>query len=221
MDTKNIQYPIFASLMLTFSLSGCLGGSDSDAIGGPGPDPTNQVPIISGNPSGAVSISNQYRFVPTASDGDGDTLTFSVSNQPGWASFNASNGELSGIPQLGNIGTYPGIVITVSDNQAQASLGSFTIEVTQVGTGSTTLSWTAPTLNEDGTTVTDLAGYKIYYGQSSGAYGPPIEINNSSVLMYVVDGLTPNTYYFAATAFNTAGVESRFSGEAVKIVTSN
>jgi hypothetical protein len=222
MNTTDIKLPIFASLMLTFTLSGCLSGSDnSEAIGGPGPDPTNQAPSISGNPSGAVRVSDQYMFAPAATDADDDPLTFLIQNMPGWASFNTSNGELSGIPELGNIGTYPGIVITVSDDQAQTSLGSFTIEVTQVGTGSTTLTWAAPMLNDDGTTLTDLAGYKLYYGQSSGAYGPPIEINNVSVTTYVVDGLVPNTYYFAATAFNTAGVESRFSGEAIKVVTSN
>jgi hypothetical protein len=33
---------------------------------------------------------------------------------------------------------------------------------------------------------------------------------------YVVENLSPDTYYFAATAFNESGVESRYSGEAVK-----
>ena len=209
---------------LAFALTGCLSGESDGSIavgGGPGTGPTNQVPTISGNPNGAVRVSDQYLFAPTASDGDGDTLSFSIQNQPGWASFIQSNGQLSGIPQLGNIGTYANIVISVSDGQAQANLNAFSIEVTQIGTGSTTLNWTAPTLNDDGTALTDLAGYKIYYGQSSGAYGNPIQIDNPSVTTYLVDGLVPSTYYFVATAFNTAGVESRFSDEAVKVVTAN
>ncbi len=84
--------------------------------------------------------------------------------------------------------------------------------------GSATLSWQAPTLNENGTALTNLAGYKIYFGEASGNYPNTIEIDNPSVTTYVVDGLAAGTYYFVATAYNTDGVESAFSGEAVKVV---
>lgn len=214
-----------APMAMALALLGCLSDESEDPTdggdNGPGTDPINQAPTISGNPTAAVRVSDQYAFSPAAADGDGDTLTFLIQNRPGWASFDQTSGELSGIPQLGNIGTYANIVISVTDGQAQADLNAFTVEVTQIGTGSTTLNWSAPTLNDDGTTLTDLAGYKLYYGQSSGNYGTPIEINNPSITTFVVDGLVPNTYYFAATAINSTGVESRFSGEAVKIVSAN
>src|SRR4030042_1896878 len=41
-----------------------------------------------------------------------------------------------------------------------------------------TLSWDAPTTNADGTPLTDLAGYKVYYGTASGTYGTPINVGN-------------------------------------------
>lgn len=66
--------------------------------------------------------------------------------------------------------------------------------------------------------MTDLAGYKIYYGKSSRSYTSQIRIDNPGVTTYVVDNLTPDTYYFAATASNASGIESSFSGEAVKTV---
>ena len=44
------------------------------------------------------------------------------------------------------------------------SLPAFSITVTQVGLGSMSLSWTPPTQNTDGSALTDLAGYKLYYG---------------------------------------------------------
>ena len=34
------------------------------------------------------------------------------------------------------------------------------------GSGSATLDWTPVTQNTDGTVLTDLAGYKVYYGTS-------------------------------------------------------
>jgi len=206
--------PCFAML----ALAGCLseeGGSDF-AGGGDAGGSGNQAPTISGNPPAAVMVGESYSFTPTASDPDGDPLTFSIANKPNWASFDTGTGRLSGNPTLANVGMTSNIRITVSDGDLSASTSSFAIDVTQTGTASTTLSWTAPTMNEDGTTLTDLAGYKIYYGKSSRNYTNTIQIDNPSVTTYVVDNLSPDTYYFAATSVNSSGIESRYSGEAVK-----
>ena len=153
---------------------------------------------------------------PVASDPDGDSLTFSIENKPDWASFETSDGEISGTPTLGDVGSYSNIRLSVSDGQLTAAMPVFTIEVTQVATASTTLTWTAPTLNEDGTTLTDLDGFIIYYGTSSRTYTNEIRIENESVNMLVVENLSPGTYFFAAKAFNLSGVESGFSGELVR-----
>lgn len=81
-----------------------------------------------------------------------------------------------------------------------------------------TLSWTPPTQNEDGSPLTDLAGYKIYYGTATGVYTQgPIDIANPATVTYVVSGLANDTtYHFVATAYNTSGVESAYSNEAIK-----
>ena len=83
---------------------------------------TNRAPTISGQPSTAVVQGTAYRFQPSASDPDGDTLTFSVSNLPSWASFDTARGILSGTPGAGDVGNYGNITITVSDGQLSASL---------------------------------------------------------------------------------------------------
>ena len=118
---------------------------------------------------------------------------------------------------------YSDIRISVSDGTDTAMLGGFSVEVIAAGTGSgsVTLNWTAPMLNEDGTDLTDLVGYVIYYGVQSGQYTEEIPINNPTVTTYVVEGLAPGTYYFVATAKNADDIESRYSGEAVKQVASN
>ena len=84
------------------------------------------------------------------------------------------------------------------------------------GTGSAMLSWTAPTLNTDGSALTDLAGYKIYYGTSSRSYTQSITINNVGIVDYLVENLPAGTWYFAISAFNSTGDESGKSGEVVK-----
>ncbi len=88
-----------------------------------------------------------------------------------------------------------------------------------VYSGQATLSWDPPTTNADGTPLTDLAGYKIYYGTSSNNYFQNIDVGN--VTTYTIDNLTDGlTYYFVATAYDTSGNESQYSNEVNKFITS-
>jgi hypothetical protein len=79
--------------------------------------------------------------------------------------------------------------------------------------GMVTLSWQPPTQNADGTPLLDLSGYTIYFGTQSQSYDSEIELDNPGLTTYVVENLVPDTYYFAATAVNSSGMESTFSGE--------
>jgi hypothetical protein len=63
----------------------------------------------------------------------------------------------------------------------------------------------------DASTSANIAGYKAYTGKRSGIYGTPIIIPNQTT--YTATGLGSGTYYFAVTAFDTAGNESGFSNE--------
>ena len=90
--------------------------------------------------------------------------------------------------------------------------------MSQTALGSLTLSWTPPTTNTDGTTLTDLSGYRIYYGNSQGNYPNQISIDTPGIASYVVENLVPDTYYFVATSLNSLGVESSYSNVAIKTV---
>ena len=59
----------------------------------------------------------------------------------------------------------------------------------------------------------EVAGYRIYYGVTSGAYTNAVSVEE--VTTATISGLvTGTTYYFAATAFDAAGSECAFSNEA-------
>jgi hypothetical protein len=73
-----------------------------------------------------------------------------------------------------------------------------------------TLSWDAPTQNADGSPLVGLQGYRIYYGATPQVPNV-IDVNNPGLSTYVVENLTAGTYYFALTAYNSAGVESSLS----------
>ncbi|WP_333797218.1 fibronectin type III domain-containing protein [Rheinheimera sp.] len=90
----------------------------------------NDAPSISGTPVTSLDQDTPYSFTPTASDIDtGDTLTFSIDNKPGWASFNTATGALTGTPAGTDAGKTLGIVISVSDGTASAALPAFDLEV--------------------------------------------------------------------------------------------
>jgi hypothetical protein len=180
--------------------------------------PPNRAPTISGTPGTAVMVGTAYAFTPTGSDPDGTTLTYSITNAPAWATFDTATGRLAGTPGMGHVGATTGIVISVSDGSLSASLAAFTVTVQAVATGSATLSWTPPTTNTDGTPLTNLAGYRIYWGTTDGSYPSSVTLTNAGLTSYVVTDLVPGTYFFVATAVNSLGAESAFSASASKTI---
>jgi len=174
----------------------------------------NEPPVLSGLPPTAVVQDTVYGFTPTAADPDGDRLTFSINNKPDWAEFDQISGTLSGVPGQADLGTTYGILITVSDGATEVSLSSFDLTVEQIALGSVTLAWTPPSENIDGTPLTDLAGYKIYYGSAPGNYSAEIIVDNPGISRYLVDNLTPNNWYFVVAAYDLAGHESEVTNEA-------
>lgn len=86
------------------------------------------------------------------------------------------------------------------------------------------IAWIAPTENVDGTVLTDLAGYEVFYGLSSQVYGNSVVVIDETATTYTftVDMLLAegdNPIYVAMKAFDDAANYSAFSNEVVKIIT--
>lgn len=78
-----------------------------------------------------------------------------------------------------------------------------------------TLSWVAPSEREDGTPISlsEIAGYRVYYGSSMGSYPNQIDIMDGSAVQANLSSLFPGLYYFVVTTLDTDGRESSFSDE--------
>lgn len=179
---------------------------------------TNRAPTISGSPATSLQVGQTFAFQPAASDADGDTLSFSVQNKPAWASFNSKTGQLAGTPGAADVGTFANIAIKVSDGKTQSALKSFALTVNQVSLGAATVSWTPPTQNVDGSSLTNLAGYRILYGTRAGQYTQSLEVKNPGLTSLMVENLAPATYYFAVKVFTSSGAESDLSNAVAKVV---
>jgi len=81
-----------------------------------------------------------------------------------------------------------------------------------------TLSWVRPTQNVDGTQLSNLAGYRIHYGQVSGQYDYSVSVGSPSITSATIENLGPARWYFAVTAVTTSGTQSDFSAQLSKIV---
>lgn len=186
------------------------------------PVPVNTPPVISGTPATTVTANSAYVFQPAASDADGDPLSFIISKQPPWASFNPATGRLSGTPTSANVGTYGGIVISVVAGGDTVSLASFSITVNPapVQTGSLNLNWVAPSTRADGSplSLADIAGYRVYYGTSPGTYPNMYAVTNGAATSVTINGLPVGTYYVVMSTYDAAGLESAKSAPVTKTV---
>ncbi|HEX4050645.1 MAG TPA: putative Ig domain-containing protein [Steroidobacteraceae bacterium] len=175
-------------------------------------------PTISGTPPTSATVGQAYSFTPAAKGPTDTTLSFSVQNKPAWATFSIATGALTGTPAGANAGTDPGIVISVSDSSKSASLQPFSITVNAgtSSTGSASLKWAAPTTETDGAPLTNLAGFYIYDGTSPGDMRLIATVSSASTTTYTVSNLTSGTWYFAVTAFDSAGTQSALSNDVSK-----
>ena len=82
------------------------------------------------------------------------------------------------------------------------------------------LSWVAPSEREDSTPISlsEIAGYKIYYGTTPGQYTNSVDINDGIAEGYTFTALPLGTYFFVVTTYDAEGRESQFSAEVTKVV---
>ena len=105
-----------------------------------------------------------------------------------------------------------------SSVSSSASSTASSTAPTQSSAKTVTLSWQPPTENTNGTSISNLSGYRIYYGESPGNYTTSIQVANPGLTTYVVENLPPGQYYFSMTSYTSSGAESGFTAEVSTIV---
>ena len=108
---------------------------------------------------------------------------------------------------------------SVSSSSEPAS-SSEPVPSSEAATGSFTLNWTAPTTRSDGSplSLSDIAGYRIYYGSSQGDYPNSVNLNDGSADSAVVENIPVGSYFVSMTTYDVYGLESGYSSTVTKQV---
>jgi hypothetical protein len=175
-------------------------------------------PVVLGEPASSVRAGSAYSFQPTLQNPGGEALWFGIRNKPSWATFNTHTGLLMGTPSSAEVGTSGPISIYATDGQASGWTSPFAITVEPADSGIATLYWTDPIAFADGAALTDLAGYRLYYGTSPADLSTVVQLPDASVDTYTITNLSAATWYFAITAYTSSGVESQMSQIVSKMV---
>jgi len=201
----SIRHPrllIFYWLCLSF-LTAC----DQDSASN---DDTN--PTVDLGPDLTVDIGESVHLDPTIKNLDTDTISYlwiQTSGNPISLPDNNSS-YIAFTPLVNDLLEFE---LTVTDNQEQEYKDAVSVTVLpENGKYTAQLNWTAPTENEDGSILTNLAGYKIYYGQSITNLNVSIVVNAPLETSYDISNLdSDNSYFFCISAYSAAGFESKCS----------
>lgn len=90
----------------------------------------NQAPVLAPVGDKTVGEGSLLEFTLSASDPDGDNLTFSVANLPDGATFNPETATFSWTPTFSQEGNYPNIEFTVTDDGSPIELDTELISIT-------------------------------------------------------------------------------------------
>jgi len=168
--------------------------------------------VVDTNAANATSVQLSAADAGVALNGT-TTLTWSSQN----ATDCSASGGWSGTKALsGSEPTIPISADTTFQLNCNGPQGN-ALAITTVSVRVASLAWDVPTQNTDGSTLTDLASYKLYWGTQSRQYPDSLPIGDPATTETVLE-LAPGTYYFAITALNTAGVESSYSNELSKVI---
>lgn len=196
---------LISNSSFTITCSGT-GGSANDSVN----------VSVSSAPAPTLSLSASNTSVP---NNGSTTLSWSSANADSCsASGDWSGGKSSsGSQTISSITSDSTFTLTCTGEGGSINR-SVNVTVTISNDGTALLSWTPPTTNSDGSALTDLAGYKIYYGTSSGSYSQVVTISDPGLSSHQVNGLSSGTWYFAVSAFDNSGNEGARSNESSKTI---
>jgi hypothetical protein len=167
------QSGAYVDVLFSVTDDGAPSMNDSEAITITVGD-VNRPPVLDPIGSKSVQEGALLEFTVTATDPDGDNLTYGAGNLPPGAVFDPATQVFSWTPDPGQAATYPDILFTVSDDGAPVMEDSEAVEIV-VTPGSNTVSIT---LMGENVTEDNMIANSVYATLNFG--GSPINLGIGS-----------------------------------------
>ena len=205
---------------MTLFISSC--GDDNDDTIQPIPV-ANSAPAISSADTDTASIGTLFNYTLTATDADGDTLTYQASLLPAWLTFDAAIAELSGTPPAGSAGDYQ-VTLAASDGMNSTpvfltiSIANSAPVITSTagnnGVIGSAYSYTLTANDADADTLiyssVTLPAWATFDAASGALTGTPTTAGDSEVELSVSDGEASVNQKFTLVVTNTPSVVISF-----------
>jgi hypothetical protein len=212
-------------ILMTLFISSC--GDDNDDTIQPVPV-ANSAPVISSADTDTASVGTLFNYTLTATDADGDTLTYQASLLPAWLTFDAASAELSGTPPAGSAGDYQ-ITLAVSDGMDSTSMfltisiannaPAITSTASNNGVVGVTYSYTLTANDADADTLiyssVTLPAWATFDATSGLLTGKPTAVGDSEVELSVSDGEASVNQKFTLVVTNIPSVVISFDQSVV------
>jgi hypothetical protein len=149
----------------------------------------------------------------TVQSGGFTTLTWSATNSDECHSFGAWHGfePTQGTATTNGLTATSTFSLACYNASGARSSAKVTVTVAAAANGTVTLGWSPPTLNTDGTPVTPLSGYTVYYGTSADSMTQSLAVAGGSTSSCEITGLAAGTWYFGVAANAANGTSSASS----------
>ena len=194
--------------LLTVGLAAC--GAEGASSGSDTASASDSIPsLVAPN----VGFIDRTSDTATGSNATSASASGSVAStaSPGSASGASASGTAATSGSTGS-STSSGTSSSGTSTSGTTTVASSTKTTTKPSSGAATLDWTPPTENSDGSVLTNLAGYTVYYGTSPSSLTQSVKVTNPGLATYTMQNLPAGTWYFAVTSYSSAGVESARSG---------
>jgi trimeric autotransporter adhesin len=145
--------------------------------------------------------------------GGSSTLTWTSTNATACTASGGWTGSLAtgGAKATGAINATTTYTLSCAGTGGTATQSAIVAVTTSSTGGTATVTWVPPTINTDGTPVTNLSGYTIYYGNSQSDLTQSAVVSGAATLSYEITGLASGTWYFAVAADAADGTQSAMS----------
>ena len=156
------------------------------------PPPVNNAPVITSTPITDMDEEEDYNYQVTATDSDGDTLTYSLVQNPSWLSID-SDGLITGTAPTVNHDEHRQVIIQVSDGE-DFDTQTYTLRITNAITPSPINN--APVITSTPITQVDEEEDYSYQVTATDADGDALTyslVQNPSWLSIDSDGLITGT----------------------------